>query len=51
MTEVFVTGKQTLQEGLVTVQSVVNFQWKSCCRMAWNHSTLASSNLRHVVLN
>jgi len=31
-----------------TVQSVANFQWHGCYRIAWNHSTLTSQNLRHV---
>jgi len=27
---VFVTSKQTFQEGLATLQSVENYQWHSC---------------------
>jgi len=50
--DVFVTGEQTFHTWLVTIQSVTNFLWHSCYRMAQNHSILMSQNLRHTwVLN
>jgi len=39
-----VAYKQTFQEGIGTVQLWQRFQWYSCYRMAWNHSTLVSQN-------
>jgi hypothetical protein len=39
---IFVTCKEASQEGLETVQSRQNFQWRSCYSMARNQSILVS---------